>query len=87
MSERKIDRRTVLKAATALAATGLASGLLFAQSGSGGREPNAARSAKALPGRGEFVIRGAIILTMDAGIGDFARGDVHVRDGVIIAVA
>ncbi|MDP2239413.1 MAG: amidohydrolase family protein [Burkholderiales bacterium] len=87
MSERKIDRRTVLKAATALAATGLTSGLLFAQSGSGGREPNAARSAKALPGRGEFVIRGATILTMDAGIGDFARGDVYVRDGVIIAVA
>lgn len=80
MSERKIDRRTVLKAATALAATGLASGLLFAQSGAG-------RSAKTLPNRGEFVIRGATILTMDAGIGDFARGDVHVRDGAIVAVA
>lgn len=82
MSERKIDRRTVLKAATALAAAGLAPGLLFAQSGSG-----PSRSAKALPARGEFVIRGATVLTMDAGIGDFARGDVHVRDGAIVAVA
>lgn len=81
MSGRKIDRRTVLKAATALAATGLSSRLLFAQSGPGGR------SAKALPGRGEFVIRGANILSMDARVGDFARGDVHVRNGVIVAVA
>lgn len=82
MSEQKIDRRTVLKAATALAATGLAPGLLFAQSGSA-----PSRAAKTLPGRSEFVIRGATILTMDAGIGDFARGDVHVRDGAIVAVA
>ncbi|HEV8518275.1 MAG TPA: amidohydrolase family protein [Burkholderiales bacterium] len=81
MSEPKFDRRTVLKAATALAAAGLAPGLLFAQSGSG------ARSVKALPSRDEFVIRGATILSMDAAIGDFARGDVHVRDGAIVAVA
>jgi 5-methylthioadenosine/S-adenosylhomocysteine deaminase len=84
MSEIKIGRRTVLKAATALAAAGFAPGLLFAQSGSGGRT---GRSAKGLPARGEFVIRGATILTMDAGIGDFVRGDVHVRDGEIVAVA
>src|SRR5512147_1892406 len=80
MSELKIDRRTILKLATAFAAAGLAPGRLFAQTGAG-------RSAKALPARGEFVIRGATILTMDAGIGDFARGDVHVRDGAIVAVA
>ncbi len=87
MNERKIDRRTVLKVATALAATGLAPSMLFAQSGSGGRDAGAGRSAKALPARGEFVIRGATVLTMDAGTGDFARGDVHVRDGAIVAVA
>jgi cytosine/adenosine deaminase-related metal-dependent hydrolase len=40
-----------------------------------------------LPGRGEFVIRGATVLTLDARIGDLARGDVHVRDGAIVAVA
>ena len=47
----------------------------------------AGRAAKTLPARGEFVIRGATILTMDSAIGDFARGDVHVRDGTIVAVA
>ena len=80
MSRRTIDRRTVLKAATAFAATGCAPGRLFAQSAAG-------NSAKALPGRGELVIRGATILSMDAGVGDLARGDVHVRDGAIVAVA
>ena len=80
MGERKIDRRTVLKAAAAFAATGMAPGRLFAQSG-------AARAAKALPARGEFVIRSAALLSMDSQIGDFARGDVHIRDGVIVAVA
>ena len=85
MSEQKVDRRTVLKAAV-LAAISLVSGPLLAQAGSGGN-PKAGRSAKELPGRGEFVIRGATVLTMDARIGDFARGDVHVRDGAIVAVA
>src|SRR5258706_15409073 len=81
MSEPKFDRRTVLKAAAALAATGFAPGLLYAQSDS------RARSVKELPSRDEFVIRGATILSMDAAIGDFARGDVHVRDGAIGAEA
>lgn len=82
MNERKVDRRTILKAAAAFAATSLAgcSPLQTADSRGG-------QSAKALPRRGEFVIRGATVLTMDAGIGDLARGDVHVRDGAIVAVA
>jgi hypothetical protein len=88
MSERRIDRRTVLKAATALAATRLAAcSPLLAQSGSGGRESGTGRSAEVLPNRGEFVIRGAHVLTIYAGMGDFARGDIHVRDGAIVAVA
>ena len=33
------------------------------------------------------MIRGATVLTLDPKIGDLARGDVHVRDGVIVAVA
>ena len=80
MNAHKLDRRTVLKAAAAFAATGLASCASQAPTGSGGRSTG-------LPARGEFVIRGATILTLDAKIGDFARGDVHVRDGVILAVA
>jgi cytosine/adenosine deaminase-related metal-dependent hydrolase len=71
----KVDRRTVLKMATALAAAGLAPNRTFAQ------------TAKPLPARGDFVIRGATVLTMDPKIGDFERGDVHVRNGVIVGVA
>jgi cytosine/adenosine deaminase-related metal-dependent hydrolase len=36
--------------------------------------------------RGEFVIRNAHVLTMDPALGDFERGDVHVRAGIIVAV-
>jgi 5-methylthioadenosine/S-adenosylhomocysteine deaminase len=77
----KYDRRTVLKAATALATTGLVSGLGCAQTGGQGG------AAATLPARGEFIVRGATVLTMDAKVGDFLRGDVHVRDGAIVGVA
>ena len=83
MNKQNMDRRTLLKAATALAATGAASSLGCAQPGAGNRGADAG----SLPGRGEFIIRGAIVLSMDAGVGDFMRGDVHVRDGAIVAVA
>jgi len=71
----KVDRRTVLKLAGALVATGVVPGRAYPQV-----------SSKPLPQRGEFVIRDATVLTMDAKLGDFERGDVHVRDGAIVAV-
>src|SRR5262249_38258729 len=79
-----ISRRTMLKGATALSALLATSPELLAQ-----QAP--ARSAKGpaapLPPRGEFVIRGANVVTRDDQLGDFASGDVHVRDGAIVAVA
>src|SRR3712207_1010936 len=39
-----------------------------------------------LPERGEFVIRDAHLVTMDSGLGEIARGSVHVKDGAIVAV-
>jgi len=39
-----------------------------------------------LPARGEFVIRNAYVMTMDAA-GDIAGGSIHVRNGDIVAVA
>jgi 5-methylthioadenosine/S-adenosylhomocysteine deaminase len=39
-----------------------------------------------VPPRGEFIIRGADVLSMDPAVGDL-RGDVHVRSGDIVAVA
>jgi len=38
------------------------------------------------PERIEFVIRGANVVTMDTGLGEISDGDVHVCDGVIVAV-
>jgi 5-methylthioadenosine/S-adenosylhomocysteine deaminase len=83
MTHNRMTRRTMLKGASAMAALFATSGELFAQqavsrSASGARAP--------LPARGEFVIRGAQVLTMDPGLGDFPTGDVHVRDGAIVAV-
>jgi cytosine/adenosine deaminase-related metal-dependent hydrolase len=39
-----------------------------------------------LPPRTEFLIRGGYVMTMDPVIGDLNGGDVHVRNGEIIAV-
>ncbi len=38
-----------------------------------------------LPERGEFVVRNGHVLTMDPALGDIPGGDVHVKDGVIVA--
>jgi len=34
----------------------------------------------------EFVIRNAYVVTLDRGVGDMPKGDVHVRNGAIVAV-
>ena len=76
MRKQLVDRRTVLTATTALTAASLLPRTAFAQP-----------APASLPARGEFVVRGAHVLSMDDKIGDFAAGDVHVRDGAIVAVA
>lgn len=84
MSSIHMSRRAMLQGATALSALVAASGHLAAQT-----PPvrSATSPAAPLPPRGEFVIRGATVLTMDPALGDLASGDVHVRDGAIVAVA
>src|SRR6266436_9990003 len=42
--------------------------------------------APRLPTRANAIIRNAYIMTMEAGTGDIKDGDVHVKDGVIVAV-
>lgn len=74
-----IDRRTLLAGTTALTAASLLPSRAHAQT--------ASAPAASLPARGEFVVRGAYVLSMDDKVGDFPAGDVHVRDGVIVAVA
>jgi 5-methylthioadenosine/S-adenosylhomocysteine deaminase len=79
----RVTRRTMLKGAAALAALAEASGELQAQQATSRSAPG---PRAPLPPRGEFVIRGASVLSMDPSVGDLATGDVHVRDGVIVAV-
>jgi cytosine/adenosine deaminase-related metal-dependent hydrolase len=45
-----------------------------------------AQRADAMTDRGEFLIRNAYVLTMDAAVGDLAGADLHVRGGTIAAV-
>jgi len=73
-----LNRRAILAATSVLSAAALLPGKVFSQTGQS--------SATSLPARKEFVVRGAHVLTMDDALGDFTRGDVHVRDGAIVAV-
>ncbi len=79
MTRPAFSRRRMLQSATAVAAAMLAPRAILAQ--------QAARAATSLPARGEIVIRGATVLTMDPAVPDLAIGDVHVRDSTIVAVA
>ena len=66
-----------------------AAALLGALQGAGcaGLAPVAARQgSNTLPARGEYVIRGAYVMTMDPALGDIAGSDIHVSNGEILAV-
>lgn len=80
MSIPQHSRRTLLKGTAAFALTGLASACAQNPAATGGA------ASGGLPQRGEFIIRSATILTMDSRLGDLPRGDVHVRNGEILAV-
>ena len=71
------SRRSLLRASSALAASTATP--MLAQTTTPG--------ANALPSRGEFIIRGATIITMDPALGDLPSGDIHVRNGAIVAIA
>jgi 5-methylthioadenosine/S-adenosylhomocysteine deaminase len=83
----KPSRRHVLKSGAALGALGLA-GIAPAL---GAPKPQAKAQPKSpppspLPIRGNVVIRNAYVMTMEPGTGDIKDADVHIRDGVIVAV-
>ena len=79
MTQIAFTRRTLLHGTAAIGSAGLALGL------TGERGAFAATPLK-LPARGNIVIRKAYIVTMDKDAGDIKDGDVHVRDGEIVAV-
>lgn len=75
-----ISRRGLLKAAAATAGAGAVAG---------GAAPAAAtehRRGEARPPQGEYVVRGAQVVTLDDRLGDIDCGDVHVRHGAIVEV-
>jgi cytosine/adenosine deaminase-related metal-dependent hydrolase len=74
-------RRSFIRGAAALGAGGLFGSPLMAQT-----MMRSAGSAARLPGRGEFTIANAYVMTMDGALGDIAGGAVHVRNGEIVAV-
>lgn len=74
MSKGRWNRREVL------------SGVLAAGALSGFRPGFAQPRRNAMSERGEYLIRNAYVLTMDARLGDVPGGDVHVRDGAVAAV-
>ena len=83
MTGKSFSRRGLMQGAAALGTAALIPQGLSAQ--------QVARTASApgapLPGRGELLIRGVTVLTMDPAVPDLAAGDVHVRQGAIVAVA
>ncbi|MGE0036966.1 MAG: amidohydrolase family protein [Xanthobacteraceae bacterium] len=79
----KLDRRDLFTLAGGLAAT-LSLRAVPAQAQTSAPALGAAGN---LPARGEFLVRGGQVLTMDPALGDFPSADVHVRDGSIVAVA
>ena len=76
----ELCRRRFIRGAAAFGAVGLGGAFaapLRAQTGGG---------APRLPGRGEFTIARAHVMTMDETLGDIAGGSVHVKNGEIVAV-
>lgn len=79
--ENIFNRREFIGAITALGSLGLA-----ACSTSATQLSTRERQTGGLPPRSEFVVRNAYIVTMDPKLGDIPNGDIHVRNGTLVAV-
>jgi 5-methylthioadenosine/S-adenosylhomocysteine deaminase len=78
-----LSRRGFMGGAAAVGSVGATGGVAQAEDRQGlATEATTGR----LPGREEFVVRGAYVLTMDPALGDLSPADVHVREGRIVAV-
>src|SRR5215217_1771967 len=74
-----VSRRNLLSGTVAVGALAAAGQTLAAPK-------SAPKTAPRLPARGNVVIRNAYVMTMERETGDIANGDVHIRDGAILAV-
>jgi 5-methylthioadenosine/S-adenosylhomocysteine deaminase len=82
--ENTLSRRGFLGALTALGSISLSACATNSKQAS--RALAADRTVGQLPPRGEFVVRNAYVVTMDPQLGDIPRGDVHMRNGALVAV-
>jgi len=80
---RRINRRGFIGSMAALGATSFTKSPLSQASAQSARRE---RAADKLPSRGEVVLRDAYVMTMDVDLGDIAGGDVHIKNGEIVAV-
>ncbi len=79
--DRRLYRRDMFRLAG-----GFAGALALARLQPAAAQVTPSETSGALPARGEFIVRCGHVLTMDAGLGDLPGGDVHIRDGAIVAV-
>lgn len=78
-----LSRRSLLTGSAGL----VGAGLIGAGVGVAPRPAAAQTSGSAsLPARGEFVIRGGNLLTVDDALGNIEGADIHVKDGTIAAI-
>jgi 5-methylthioadenosine/S-adenosylhomocysteine deaminase len=87
--DKTINRRGFLKSLAGVGTASLLAPQTFAQTARSTETKTAQRSTtstKNLPARGEFVVRNGYVLTMDETLGDLPHDDVHVNDGVIVAM-
>lgn len=78
------SRRDFIGAVAAVGAVGLSACATNSQQTS--RLWATDRTSGKLPPRGEFVVRNAYVVTMDPKLADIPIGDVHVRNGALVAV-
>src|SRR6266436_5171917 len=81
-----LTRRRLLRHTAAVVTTGIVPGSLALFAGPSAMKAQQRGPVGPLPARGEFVIRGAYVMTMDPALGDIAGDDIHVKDGSIVAV-
>lgn len=80
----RIGRRGFIRGMAVVGAAGV-TGINLFSTGCGAAGP-ATTATGSMPGRGEFIVRDAYVMTMDPDLGDIAAGQVHVRNGEIVAV-
>lgn len=74
------DRRGLLRG---IAATALGGAWAYPASAQARRD---APDAGKLPPKGEYLLKGAFVMTMDPQLGNISKGSVHVKDGEIVDV-